>query len=154
MFARAVTWVKLRSRSSQTEFVVLNTHFPHQEHVHRARTESAKLIVRRLTEIAVGDCPIVVMADFNALPTSDAYQVFLQNGYQDTYHKNGYQADVNTFHGFQGDRFAAEGLRIDWILTKNGNQSFSLGSCTVITDARSPIFPSDHYPVLVELDLA
>lgn len=153
IFARAVTWVKLRSLVTGIEFVVLNTHFPHLPDADTARTESARLVVRRLAEITANTCPAVVLADFNAVPTSDAYRVFMQHRYQDTYTANGSRADVNTFHGFRGRDFDEADLRIDWILTKNGAQSFTTLRCIVITDEAPPLYPSDHYPVQAELEL-
>ena len=153
MFPRVVTWVRLRVLGVDTELVVVNTHFPHRQENHTARTESAKLIVDRVRAFVPEGCPVVIMADFNALPSSEAYQVFAQHGFQDTYTANGSRADVSTFHGFQGEAFEYAGARIDWILTKNGTRAFSVQECTVITDAQPPIYPSDHYPVLAKLDL-
>ena len=94
------------------------------------------------------------MADFNALPTSEAYQVFTQHGYQDTYTANGSRADANTFHDFRGPAYPCSSHRIDWILTRDGASSFAVRDCAIITDAAPPLYPSDHYPVLAKLDLA
>lgn len=150
---RAVTWVRLRAVDADAEFIVLNTHFPHEQESELARTESARLIVERMREITAPDLPALVMADFNAVPSNEAYQVFTAAGYSDTYRAAGCLEDVNTFHGFMGDAFEMSGLRIDWIFTVPGLRQITTRACMVITDHEHPVYPSDHYPVLAELTL-
>lgn len=150
---RAVTWVRLQPCGFGSEFVILNTHFPHEPEAADARAESARLVVRRLAEIAPS-LPQVVMADFNAQPHSDVYHVFRDAGYFDTFFAAGNTDPVNTFHNFEGAGFHGRGIRIDWILTKDGTQVFTTQSCVVIDDEAPPLFPSDHYPLLANLELA
>lgn len=137
---RAVTWVRLRRLADGLVFTCLNTHFNHEQENHHSRIESARLIVQRLADVTT---PIIITADFNALPRGDAYRVFIDAGYTDTYSG----VAVNTFHGFKGDDFEWEGVRIDWILIKG----FTVQSCQVITDAAPPVYPSDHYPVIADV---
>ncbi|MEL6310208.1 MAG: endonuclease/exonuclease/phosphatase family protein [Chloroflexota bacterium] len=149
---RAVTWVVLCDLSSNSEFLVLNTHFPHERDADETRKHCADLIVAQLEQIAP-NTPQIVMADFNTQPSSDAYQAFMQAGFVDTYTASGSTHSVNTFHGFMGDDFEWQSGRIDWIFTKDGTQTFTAQSCEVITDAEPPIYPSDHYPVIADLDI-
>jgi endonuclease/exonuclease/phosphatase family metal-dependent hydrolase len=149
---RAATWVKLREIATGTAFMVLNTHFPHEPEADSTRTKCAVLIVKQLAKIAP-DTPQIVMADFNTQPTSEAYQAFMKNGYVDTYTTADETVAVNTFHGFAGDDYEWKSGRIDWILTKDAAQCFRAVSCSVIKDAEPPLYPSDHYAVLAELDL-
>jgi endonuclease/exonuclease/phosphatase family metal-dependent hydrolase len=50
-----------------------------------------------------------------------------------------------------------EGLpagRVDWILTKSGEEAaFVVHSCAILDDAAPPLYSSDHYPVVAELAL-
>ncbi len=94
------------------------------------------------------------MADSNALPGSEAYCIFIDAGYADTYTTAGTNGKVNTYHGFKGADFDGDNLRIDWIMTRAGARSFTTRRCIVVTDAAPPLYPSDHYPVLAELELA
>jgi len=153
-YARAATWVRLQHNTTGIGFFVLNTHFNHEPDNHHSRTESAKLIVNRLQSIAPLTEPVVVMADFNARPGSEAHKVFIANGFQDTYYQARHMQDVNTFHGFNLAKFSYEDLRIDWILIKDGRQKFTTKRCDVISDNAKPLYPSDHYPVLAEVELA
>ena len=150
---RAVTWVTLREIESKIEFVVLNTHFPHERECEATRTNCANLITRKLTTIAP-DMPHIVMADFNTQPTSEAYAAFIKNGYVDTYLEAGETEEINTFHGFRGDDFEWNSGRIDWILARDAEQMIRSLSSQVILDAEPPLYPSDHYPVIAELELA
>lgn len=150
---RATTWIKLREIATQNEFVVLNTHFPHEREAESTRTACADLIVRQLRTIAT-DTPQIVMADFNANPTSEAYQVFMNNGFVDSASQDAAVFNMDTFHGFKGADCEWQSGRIDWILTKNGQQSLESRSFQIITDAEPPLYPSDHYPVIAELDFA
>ena len=148
MFARSANWVTLMDIGSGREFTVLNTHFPHMADQDETRANCATLVAEKMTPLAER-MPVIVMADFNARPTSTAYDIFMAAAYKDTFSASEYAEDVNTFHGFQGSQFDHTGLRIDWILTKGAIMAKSFA---VITDAAPPIYPSDHYPILAELD--
>ena len=130
--------------------MVLNTHFPHEQETDFARVESAQLVIRQLGQIAP-EPPHIVMADFNAKPGSAAYQVFRVGGYVDV--ATGSDTEISTYHGYQGAAFPHSGLRIDWILVKARAQQLIPKRYTVIMDAQPPLYPSDHYPLLADLEL-
>ena len=67
---RIVTWVKLKEKTSGKEFYYFNTHFDHRGRI--ARVESAKLLWRKIAEIA-GESPTVVTGDFNSRESSEPY---------------------------------------------------------------------------------
>ena len=115
---RAATWVRLRDLTTSHKVVILNTHFPHERECDSTRAACAQLIVSQMATITAPDDPAVVMADFNASPESNAYQVFANAGYIDTYTAAGHTDTVNTFHGFQGADSPYNSGRIDWILLK------------------------------------
>ncbi|GAB5494225.1 MAG: endonuclease/exonuclease/phosphatase family protein [Phototrophicaceae bacterium] len=148
---RAVTWVKLRDFQNDIEFIVLNTHYPHERDTDTTRANCSTLIIEQLAKIAP-NLPQIVTADFNAHPTSHAYKLFIDHDYVDSYIVAGETQDYNTFHGFQGDAYEWQVGRIDWILTKDSNKQLISKSAQVIFDAKPPIYPSDHYPILAELD--
>lgn len=151
---RAATWVRLRCLKSGVEFVHLNTHFDHEQEP--VRELSAALIIDLLPEIA-RDLPVILTADFNALPDSAPYQRFMEAGYIDSYPAAGNDDGdvVNTFHNFKGSAFAQrrQGVRIDWILLHPRGGSIAVEHCKVITDETPPVYPSDHFPVLAELNI-
>ena len=145
---RVVAWVKLRAVASGAEFFVLNTHFHHQAESHETRNNCARLIIEQMNSHA-GELPVLVMGDFNAVPDSPAYHTFQDAGFTDAYAASGGSHAVNTFHGYQGSDYPFTGQHIDWILTKG----FAIHGCQVITDAEPPLYPSDHYPVVADIEL-
>jgi endonuclease/exonuclease/phosphatase family metal-dependent hydrolase len=66
------TWAKLRDRRQPKAkpIVFFNTHFDHRGQ--QARLESARLLRRRVTELA-GQCRVIVTGDFNAGEDSPPY---------------------------------------------------------------------------------
>jgi endonuclease/exonuclease/phosphatase family metal-dependent hydrolase len=164
---RGANWVRLRDKSTGAELFYLNTHLDHRGE--QARVEGSRLIVRRINELA-GELPVAVTGDFNSRawqppggvihnhplsPAGTVYRVYINAGFDDAYllAGNSNSLDTNTFHGFKGEDFAKIGLRIDWILLRNGRRRFEVASCHILRDEDPPLYPSDHYPVLAELEL-
>ena len=168
---RGALWCKFRELESGVEFIYLNAHLDHVGE--QARVESAKMIVARMNALrAEGDVPVMVSADFNSHvydvgdevlsqhdrdlpPAGTVHKVFTDAGYQDTFYSGGNidHPTTNTFHGFHGVDFPQIALRIDWILTLDGAQVFDVDVCSIIRDEAPPIYPSDHYPVVAQLNL-
>ena len=149
---RAANWVKLRCMQTGQPFIHLNTHLDHE--IETVRVNSAKLIIEQLVLARKDGLPAVITGDFNAVPTSKAHSTFITNGYHDTFTNAGHTdaEGINTFHGFKGGSFEFTNFRIDWILVSSGKTTrLKPYTCEVIRDARPPIYPSDHYPVLTEL---
>ncbi len=71
---RTCTWMQLRDKETDKLLVVANTHFDHRGK--KAREESGKLIVQRLTE-QFDDLPIVLLGDFNCLAQSAPYDAIV-----------------------------------------------------------------------------
>jgi len=150
---RVTTWLKLKDRSSGAAFFVFNTHFDHRGV--EARTESARLLRRRMQSIA-GDAPMVLVGDFNSRTSSEAYQtlvgrsdevgVELDDAWDVTASQR--QGPDSTWNGF---REVAPGRRIDFVFVGN---RFAVRSHTILAEQRDGRFPSDHLPVLAELSLA
>lgn len=151
---RAATWVRLRERATGSQVVILNTHFAHEPGDDLAREESARLIVGQLARIGNGAVPRIVTGDFNATPESAASGAFRAGGYTDAWSGAGHSDAVNTFHGFEGDAYGGHGERIDWIMIHPGPSRLQVHGCVIVTDAAPPIYPSDHYPVVADVELS
>ncbi len=68
---RIATWGKFKDKTTEREFYLLNTHFDHLGVL--ARLESAKQL-RSWTEGRVKELPVIVIGDFNCLPASPPMQ--------------------------------------------------------------------------------
>jgi len=144
---RICSWLKLRERSTKKTFYVFNVHYDHQGIV--ARKESSKLILKKIKEIA-GSQPVVLTGDFNGGHDSEWYVMintsnFLKDALlqvTDPYINNG------SFNNFRTGNPSKE--IIDHIFI---SQQFAAKRYGILTDTYHGKFPSDHYPVLVELVL-
>lgn len=141
---RICSWVRLKDRSSSTEFFVFNSHFDHQGV--KAREESAKLLIHKIDEIAEG-LPVIAMGDFNSTPETvqiqtikeklnDAFEVSQEPPY----------GPVGTFNSF--DWNAPLKHRIDYIFVSN---PIDVIKYAVLVDALDMRFPSDHMPVVAHV---
>jgi endonuclease/exonuclease/phosphatase family metal-dependent hydrolase len=149
---RSALWVRFRCLPAGHEFVFLNTHLDHVSEA--ARVGGANVILEQLRRIAPKSAPVVISGDFNCNPGSAAYHLFVERGFADTFAAAGLldAPGVFTFHAFTG-KGNGKDTRIDWILTRDSMQKFKTRSFSIVLDSKPPLFPSDHYPIVAELDL-
>src|SRR5919202_2091973 len=76
---RAANWVRFRCREDGAEFLHLNTHLDHVSEP--ARVEGSKLVLRQLDELAGDRLPVILTADFNCNPESNAYRLYRDGGF-------------------------------------------------------------------------
>lgn len=149
---RMVTWVKLKDRRSGHQLVWFNTHFDHRGA--KARLESARLLARKVPEIAGGHY-FIVTGDFNSSVASKPYLAMFgdhklkvaESVMVDTFRQISGNQDKpqGTFNGFKG---TSSGARIDWIATSPRFQITAAGIDKFETNGQ---YPSDHFPVTTTL---
>lgn len=139
---RIVTWAILESSAGAPEIAVFNTHFHWGEPVVQ---NSTHLLLEKIKEITSGT-PTILTADFNLGPDSPTHQAFTQQGgLTDCWQACGHPEEgAGTYHNFSGKGKA----RIDWILVSKHWQPKHIER---ITFNRAGRYPSDHFPVRVEL---
>jgi len=153
---RVVTWVELRDRRHDDRpLLFLNTHFDHLGK--QARVESAKLMRKRITDLAAGrDVAVIVTGDFNVPQYSPPYKELLGDGdakprlvetFKEAHPKPTTQD--YTFHGFVGQNTRAD--RIDWVLRSD---HFKTVEASIDRTNDNGRYPSDHYPVTAVLQWA
>ncbi|MGC9470963.1 MAG: endonuclease/exonuclease/phosphatase family protein [Bacteroidales bacterium] len=147
---RIVTWGKFRIRHNKKTFYHFNTHFDHVGQT--ARRESARLIKRKIKEIA-GDVPIVLTGNFNFLPSSEPYQI-LTDQEEGMHLTDGYLVSRAPPHGPDGSwsgfqMAGVPGQRIDYIFVSAGGSVLRYG---ILSESWSGKFPSDHLPVLADIE--
>ncbi len=147
---RICTWGKFRSRKAGKTFYFFNLHLDHVGVV--ARRESARLVVRRIREIAKGK-PVILTGDFNVDQNDTIYSIFTTSGLlNDSYeHSKQRFAENGTFNDFNPDRKTDS--RIDHIFV---SPSFHVMRYGILTNCywtdQERRLPSDHYPVFVRLE--
>ncbi len=161
-YPMGVTWVRLRERETGVEFVHLNTHFEDGPDGATSRLEGSRLVVGQAAALQQGRLPAIMTGDFNDNPGSAAHRTFLDAGFVDAYLAAGnVDGAASTFHGFEGEGYDARRYsggrdtfwRVDWILARSATRPIGTAACRIVRDAEPPAYPSDHYPVLAELQI-
>lgn len=147
---RMATWVKLFDYETSKTYFVLNTHWSLDS---QARRDSGSLIQDMLPSLA-GDLPILLLGDLNATSgnsavrtlrgDTDVNDVQLTDSFSQAGGSNG-----RTFHNWSG---GISGSRIDHIM--HSPDDFEATSAEIIrTTFDGGLYPSDHYPVTVTLEV-
>ena len=171
---RVCSWGKFAAQTSSDDeaFYFFNLHMDHVGVI--ARREGAKLIVKRVQEIAQG-APVIVTGDFNVDQNDEIYSIITTSGLlKDSYTAARLRfAENGTFNSFDPDLYTVS--RIDHIFVSPEARVEAYGvltdgywqpdpnSATTVKghDAPREISlcryhrrqPSDHYPVFVRLVL-
>jgi len=142
-YPRMMTWAKFRRRGHASgNFYYFNTHFPYREEDTEARLRSAQEIIQRLRQLPIS-ARVVLTGDFNCTPDTPVHAA-LAHWLDDTWlHAATRTGPSGTFHNFTGHA----NQRIDWILAR-GFRASTVHTITTHADER---YPSDHFPVAVEL---
>jgi endonuclease/exonuclease/phosphatase family metal-dependent hydrolase len=154
---RGAAWVRFSVAGSAAQLLHLNTHLDHVSE--QARIEGARLIIERLGDVQEAGTAAVVTGDFNSPVGSATYALFAARGFTDAHVACG-QDDTPgasyTYHGYEGAAFRGSRdplRRIDWILLRDGPAaSVRALACEIIRDAEPPVYPSDHYPVIADIE--
>lgn len=144
---RICTWALLQNKSTGEKFYVFNTHFDHVGE--KAREESAKLIVEKIDSINTENLPVILMGDLNLEPETAAIQFLSEkmNDSKEVAEKVAFGPE-GTFNGYRFNEPVTR--RIDYIFT---DDNFRVLKYAVLSDSKDLKYPSDHLPVLVELEL-
>ncbi|GMQ81202.1 MAG: endonuclease/exonuclease/phosphatase family protein [Rhodothermia bacterium] len=160
---RVVTWASFEWKDTGSSFFQFNTHFDHRGE--RAREESARLIRKKIMEIA-GGSPFIVTGDFNTSDSQSPYSILVANTpfapiLIDS-RSAGVQSDLTTYRGFEVGAIKSGAIEsgaiesrtivsrtIDYIFH---SESFRATMHKVLDESRDGAYPSDHLPVLVVLD--
>lgn len=146
---RICTYALLHHRSFDRDIWVLNTHFDHIGE--EARAYSAQLIMQKIDSLRQNrNIPVILMGDFNTSfneldpgpfitsRLTDSKIACLQPPY----------GPIGTFNGFEFEKPITQ--RIDYIFVSEQIDVIKYG---VLTDSQKGRFPSDHFPVYIEIEL-
>ncbi len=167
---RICSWGRFKEKKTGLIFFFFNLHMDHIGV--KARAESAKLVLKKVRELA-GSQPAIVTGDFNVDQTSEPYKLLNGSGiFRDAYDLSPIRYALNgTFNNFSTDGRTES--RIDHIFLSAG---FSPTRYGILTDSyRAPVAdstgqhpgnfpkevsvnafsarePSDHFPVMIEVN--
>jgi endonuclease/exonuclease/phosphatase family metal-dependent hydrolase len=145
---RICTYLLLENKQSGERFYVFNTHFDHIGE--QARQNSSKLIYSKITESNPENYPCILMGDLNLTPETTAIQ-YLCEVLDETKSLAGENSTgpQGSFNGFKHAEPVTD--RIDYIFISKGDGK--VNQFKIIDDQVEERYPSDHLPVLVEVEL-
>ena len=149
---RIVTWARFEERGTGRRLVAVNTHLDHQSEP--SRQASIRMIQKLIRETFAGEA-VVLTGDFNSGADGEVHRLALCTGggpdcvpltdaWTAAARRSGPEG---TFHGFRGEPGAA---RIDWILY---TAPFAALRAETVDRRYGEHYPSDHYPVVADLQL-
>lgn len=144
---RISTYGLFKDKESNQQFWVFNLHLDHMGKT--ARLKSIELLKQKIETINFEKLPVIVMGDFNATPESEPIKSLkktLNPAYQISSLNYG---PMGTFNGFSFCEKAE--AQIDYIFVSANR--FNVAKYVVLTDSKDLHYPSDHFPVLVELNI-
>jgi endonuclease/exonuclease/phosphatase family metal-dependent hydrolase len=142
---RGCSWVELTDVKKNFKFYFFNTHFDHVGV--QARKNSAKLIIEKIDQIA-GNNPAAVVGDFNFDQRDENFAYIKTfNKLFDSYEVAKFKYEPNgTSNSFNITK--KSDARIDHIFITKQFEALKYG---VLTDNSGGKFPSDHFPVVVDV---
>ena len=139
---RITTWAHFRSKATQQEFYVFNTHFDHIGA--KSRKESAHLLVTKINEVvANNDTPVFITGDFNALLIDVIFQPILK-----TFYNSKTQAK-NTDSVASSNAWGKWASNIDFVFYKNAD----IQMYDAVNEDFGVPYISDHYPVMAKFKM-
>lgn len=144
-YPRIATWAILQRRDGGGKLRVLNTHFDHVGI--SARANSARLIEEWVKTGTGAGLTTIVLGDFNADPSSEAYAILTGGTLTDSRSASESlpYGPPGTFTGFEITRSAS--MPIDHIFV---TPNIRVSGYAVVTQHWGGRLPSDHYPVAVQ----
>lgn len=139
-YFRICTYVILKNKNTNQEFVVGNTHLDYKSD--ETQIKSIQLIYDRLSKF---NLPTIIMGDFNCTPNSKAitfakqYFVDVGQGFEDE--------NKGTINYFKKDY---PNKKINYMLQLRN--SFTINKYKVIDKKYEQNYASDHFPILVEIE--
>lgn len=144
---RVCTFALFEDLKSNKIFWVFNTHLDHIGEV--ARTKGIELILSKIEAVNIQKLPVIFMGDFNSEPNENriiALKKIMNDSRELSVEKP--FGPFGTFNNFQYNEPATK--QIDYIFLSK-NSFFYVNKYAVLTDSKNLRFPSDHFPVYIEI---
>jgi endonuclease/exonuclease/phosphatase family metal-dependent hydrolase len=159
-YPRVVTWALLEVEGKRTPLLVLNTHLPERddgrdpENRVRGTRVMHDWLARRIPAKDRDDAAILIFGDYNSKPDEAPRAALVGEGDDGLRIRDAFvearpndPAPGTINNNFSGARTAS---RIDWILLAGPLRAHTYVKLDEQVDGR---WPSDHYPVLADLEL-
>lgn len=145
---RICTYALFKDTNQGNYFWVFNTHLDHAGE--EAKTKSLELILTKIKLFNSQQYPVFFMGDFNTEPQEPRI-TSLKKEMEDSFDISVQKPEgpVGTFNGFQWQEHYDK--RIDYLFLSKNNP-YKVLQYQVINEVKNQKFPSDHFPILVEVN--
>ena len=146
---RVCTYALFKDKKTNTLFWVFNTHLDHIGE--EARTKGIELILSKIESLNSKKLPVFFMGDFNSEPNSHRI-IELKKMMHDCREASLTKpfGPSGTFNNFKHSEPVTK--LIDYIfLSKNTN--FKVVKYAILSDSKDLKYPSDHFPIYVEINI-
>ena len=141
---RICTYGYFKVRNSDKKLWIFNSHFDHIGEI--AREESAKLILKKISELSKKDDYVILTGDFNSTDTSKTISILSKDLNDTNFDMKNTNPVYGTYNGFKLN--PSSNNRIDYIFEKNFNM---LSSGHLHVKNKKGRWVSDHNPVYANL---
>lgn len=144
---RVCTYGLFTDLKTKKSFWVFNTHLDHMGN--EARVKGVQLILSKIKELNTKKFPAFLMGDFNSEPETPqiAEVKKVMDDTRDISKEKPF-GPTGTFNGFKHNEPVT--LLIDYIFISK-NSGLNIQKHAVLSDSKDLKYPSDHLPVLVEI---
>ncbi len=145
--ARHCNWVRLRDKSTNKEFRVLDLHLDHI--AQSAKEQQIKLVMEESAQYDA-KFPQLLVGDYNADMENEVIKTIKSSGWTDTFAAvNGEIEPGGTTHGFQGIKAKpGKNGRIDFIFSRG---PIITKASKIVKDEIGGLYPSDHYFIYADI---
>lgn len=147
-YPRICTYGLFTLFESNQKVWVFNTHLDHIGS--EAQLQGMQLILKKITSLNKKNLPVIVMGDFNVEPNSQLIENLKRTMNDSKEHAKVSFGPNGTFNGFKFDENVTR--RIDYIMVSKSDK-IDIEKNGVLSSSINLKYPSDHFPILVELKL-
>ncbi|WP_317133636.1 endonuclease/exonuclease/phosphatase family protein [Flavobacterium tiangeerense] len=145
---RVCSYALLKNKQTNNMIWVFNTHLDHIGE--DARTKGLDLILSKIEKLNTNKYPVVLMGDFNSEPETERI-IKLKKIMNDakSISKEKPFGPYGTFNNFKYNEASTH--LIDYIFLSKSNV-ITVQKYAVLSDAKDLKYPSDHFPVFIEIN--
>jgi endonuclease/exonuclease/phosphatase family metal-dependent hydrolase len=145
---RVCSYALLKNKQTNNMIWVFNTHLDHIGE--EAKTKGLELILSKIEKLNTNKYPVVLMGDFNSEPETERI-IKLKKIMNDakTISKEKPFGPYGTFNNFKYNEASTH--LIDYIFLSKSN-AITVQKYAVLSDAKDLKYPSDHFPVFIEIN--
>ncbi|MBR6313260.1 MAG: endonuclease/exonuclease/phosphatase family protein [Clostridia bacterium] len=143
-FNRVCSYVILAQKTDGKQLVVFNTHLDNVSE--EARINGIKLVLQKIEQF--GGMPSIIMGDFNTGENTETYRAAVS-----LFNDAKYQTeDTDSGATYQGYGQSLNDENLDYfMLSKTGIETLSY---KVLRDTYDGVYPSDHFPIRLDMKLS